>query len=67
MLSRDLVTCQLLDVFLGPREIVSSTLWGLENVETYISPIATMQIVCQTLNPILGATPLYKPLIPFWE
>lgn len=32
---------------------------------THISPKATMQIVCHTPSPILGATPRYRPLMPF--
>lgn len=32
-----------------------------------ISPKATMHIVCQTPNPILGVTPRYRPLSPLFE
>lgn len=32
--------------------------------ETHISPKATMQIVCQTPNPMRGVTPRYKPFNP---
>ena len=35
-------------------------------VSTYISPSATMQTVCHTPRPILGATPRYRPRKPFW-
>jgi hypothetical protein len=69
MLSRDLFPCQLFDGILSPIEskVSDTSPWNerssLEN--THMSPKATMQMVCQTPRPTLGATPRYRPLIPF--
>ena len=39
---------------------------GFLGTSTYISPKATIQIVCQTPKPIRGVTPRYKPRIPLF-
>ncbi len=66
VLGCDLVTRELLNSLLCPVVYIST---GLKPVEkkTYISPSATIQIVCQTPNPIRGVTPRYNPFIPLFE
>lgn len=69
VLRRDLVASDLFDPLLGTVGTNVSIIVAAhgESRATYTSPKATMQTVCQTPKPILGVTPLYKPLRPFLE
>ena len=66
VLGCDLVTRELLNSLLCPIVCISTGLKPIEK-KTYISPSATIHIVCQTPNPIRGVTPRYNPLIPLLE
>ena len=66
VLGCDLLTRELLNSLLCPIVCISTGLKPIEK-KTYISPSATIHIVCQTPNPIRGVTPRYNPLIPLFE
>lgn len=66
MLRGDSIARELLNSILGPSGSISGGNLGLtaEHAMAYMSPNATMQIVCQTPSPILGVTPRYNPFSP---
>ncbi len=77
MLCRDRIARQLFHISLRPADcqvesvschsspccITNEWIWG-DPLSTYMSPRATMHTVCQTLRPIRGATPRYRPIKP---
>jgi hypothetical protein len=73
MLSRNLVAGELLNISLRPVRCSDALAMiirlgeegGSKRDKTHMSPMATMQTVCQMPSPIRGATPRYRPLMPF--